>query len=246
MNKFSHLGPLAPVLAVLLLAAAFFRFALHGYSYIAHTLVFIAVVIVLHRVLPSRLWRVAAALIGVGLIYFSMLEVLIISSASTTRDAAEKEYVIVLGAQVKGTRPSPSLHYRLAGALDLLTANPNSTAIVTGGQGEGEDITEAECMRSWLIEAGIDPARIICEDSATSTMENLKFSFDIIRQHGDEPDGNVTILSSSYHLYRAKAMAARLGVNAAGYAAAPGNPLLALNFFMREAFGVTHLWIFGE
>ncbi len=246
MNKLTHITPLAAVLAVLLAAAAFFRFAMHGYSYIAHTLVFVAVVIVLHRVLPASLWRAAAALIAVGLIYFSVLEVLILSASRTSSDAHEKQYVIVLGAQVKGTRPSPSLYYRLAGALDILTLNPNAVAIVTGGQGEGEDVTEAECMRSWLIEVGIDPARIICEDKATSTMENLEFSFDLIRERGDEPDGNVTILSSSYHLYRAKAMAARLSVDAAGYAAAPGNPLLALNFFIREAFGVTHLWVFGE
>lgn len=84
------------------------------------------------------------------------------------------------------------------------------------------------------------------EDKATSTMENLDYSFDIIRSLGGEPDGNVTIVSSSYHLFRAKSMAKRLGVGAAGYSCAPGNPILAANFFIREAFGVTHLWVFGK
>ena len=246
MNKLTHITPLVAVLAVLLAAAAFFRFAMHGYSYIAHTLVFIAVVIVLRKFLPASLWRAAAALIAVGLVYFSVLEVLILSASRTSDDVYEKPYVVVLGAQVKGTRPSPSLFYRLAAAQEILTLNPDAVAIVTGGQGEGEDVTEAECMRSWLVSAGIDPERIICEDKATSTMENLEFSFDIIRERGDEPDGSVAIVSSSYHLYRAKSMAARLGVTASGYAAAPGNPLLALNFFIREAFGVTHLWVFGN
>ena len=41
---------------------------------------------------------------------------------------------------------------------------------------------------------------------ATSTKENLMFSFEIIRNRGDEPEGNVAVLSSPYHLYRAKTM----------------------------------------
>ena len=101
-------------------------------------------------------------------------------------------------------------------------------------------------MYEWLVEKGVAPGRIIMEPKATSTMENLEYSFEIIRQLGDEPDGHVTILSSNYHLYRAKQMAKMQGVDAAGFACAPGNPFLALNYFIREAFGVTHLWVFGE
>ena len=101
-------------------------------------------------------------------------------------------------------------------------------------------------MYNWLTEAGVDPARIIMEDKATSTMENLEYSFDIIRSLGGDPVGNTTIVSSSYHLFRAKSMANKLGVDAAGCSCSPGNPLLALNFYIREAFGVTHLWVFGK
>ena len=41
-------------------------------------------------------------------------------------------------------------------------------------------------------------------------------------------------------------MAKKLGVDAVGCSCSPGNPLLALNFYIREAFGVTHLWVFGK
>lgn len=246
MNKLLHFDAFTAVIAGLLLAAAFFRFALQGYSYIAHTLVFIALTLLLHKFLPSKLWRAAAALISIGLIYFCLVELPIIYNSRTDSDAAQKDYIVVLGAQVKGTQPTPSLYYRLCGARELLLSDPDTVAIVTGGQGEGESVSEAECIRVWLIEAGVDSARIITEEEATSTIENLEYSFDIIRRRGDEPSGNVTIVSSSYHLFRAKSMAARLGVEAAGYSCAPGNPLLATNFFIREAFGVTHLWVFGE
>ncbi|MGI5977503.1 MAG: YdcF family protein [Candidatus Limivicinus sp.] len=246
MNKILHstYSWLPPVI-ILMIFALFFRFAVKGYSYIAHTLTFIAALIVLHFYLPKKFWRILVVLVCIGLIYFCIVELLIIGGSRSDRDEG-KDYIIVLGAEVKGTVPSRSLLYRLNGAFEYMWLNPDSIAIVSGGKGDGEHITEAQCMYNWLTEKGIEPERIIMEDRATSTMENLEYSFDIIRERGEEPDGNVCILSSSYHLYRAKQMAKIQGVEAAGYACSPGNPLLALNFFIREAFGVTHLWVFGN
>ena len=107
-------------------------------------------------------------------------------------------------------------------------------------------MTEADCMYRWLTQRGVDASRVIREPRATSTMDNLRFSFELIRERGDEPDGNVAIISSSYHLYRAKSMAKLQGVEAVGVAAKMGNPLSMFSSYIREAFGVTHLWVFGE
>ena len=101
-------------------------------------------------------------------------------------------------------------------------------------------------MHDWLIAHGIPEERILQEPRATSTQENLAFSFQIIRERGDEPDGHVAIVSSAYHLYRAKEMAKLQGVEAAGVAAPWGYFFVMLNYFIREAFGVTHLWVFGN
>lgn len=245
MNKGFHFAPWMITAAVLLVLAGMFRFALRGYSYIAYTLCLIVFMMIMRHFAPTWLWRLCAVAVCIGLIYFCAVELPIVKNARTDDDA-DREYIIVLGAEVRGTVPSRALLYRLRGALDFLTQNPDSIAIVSGGQGEGEDITEAQCMFEWLTAHGIAENRVIMEHRATSTMENLQYSFEIIRDLGDEPDGNVTILSSSYHLYRAKSMAKMQGVDAAGWACSPGNPVLALNFFIREAFGVTHLWVFGK
>ena len=235
-----------PGLAGTLAAAGFFlRFALRGYAWWGYALLLVAALIVLHRFAPPVLWKIIVALVCVGLVYFCIVEAPIIKNARTDKDP-ERPYLIVLGAAVYGDRPSLTLVRRLEGALSYLNTYPESVAIVSGGMGPGETVTEGQAMFDWLVANGIAPERVLIEDRATSTMENLQYSFEIIRSRGDEPAGNVAIVSSAYHLYRAKCMAAKLGApNAAGVAAPWGYFFVMLNYFIREAFGVTHLWVFG-
>ena len=229
----------------LLAAALVLRFALRGYANWGYTLAFIALLILAHRFLPLVLWRILLLLTCLGLLYFCAVEVPIIRNARTDKDA-ERPYLVVLGAAVYGDQPSLTLVRRLEGALDYLETYPDSLVIVSGGMGPGETVTEAEAMRGWLMRRGIDEKRILAEDKATSTAQNLEYAFAMIRERGDEPDGRVAIVSSAYHLYRAKSMARLMGVEAAGVAAPWGYPMVMLNYFIREAFGVTHFWVFGN
>lgn len=222
------------------------RFLLRGYAWWGYALLFIAALILLHRFAPPLLWKIAVALTCAGLLYFCIVEAPIIKNARTDREP-ERPYLIVLGAAVYGDQPSLTLVRRLEGALDYLNTYPDSVAIVSGGMGKGESVTEGQAMYDWLVAHGADPARVLIEDRATSTMENLEYSFEIIRARGDEPAENIAIVSSAYHLYRAKCMAAKLGApNAAGVAAPWGYFFVMLNYFIREAFGVTHLWVLGS
>ena len=68
--------------------------------------------------------------------------------------------IIVLGARVDETGPSGSLRERIAAAEKYLTDNPGTICIASGGQGEDEPMSEAQCIRDYLIAAGIDPERI--------------------------------------------------------------------------------------
>ena len=234
------------LVTTLVVVALLLRFVLRGYNWWAYTLLFIAALLVLHRFLPTVWWRTLLVLVCLGLAYFAFVESFIIKNARTDSDPS-RDYLIVLGAAVYQDQPSLTLVRRLEGALDYLETYPNSTAIVSGGMGHGETVTEAQAMYDWLIAHGVDPARVIMEPRATSTEQNLAYSFEIIRQRGDEPQGHVAIVSSAYHLYRAKQLAARQGVtDAAGVAAPWGYFFVMLNYFIREAFGVTHLWVLGH
>ena len=234
------------IVGALCAAGLFLRFALRGYAWWGYALFFVAALLVLHKYLPAALWRVVVVLVCIGLAYFCFVEYFIIKNARTDKDAG-RDYLIVLGAAVYKDQPSLTLVRRCEGALAYLNEHPKTVAIVSGGMGKGESITEAQAMHDWLINQGFDPARILMEPKATSTQENLENSFAIIRARGDEPAGHVAIVSSAYHLYRAKTMARNLGVpDAAGVAAPWGYFFVMLNYFIREAFGVTHLWVFGR
>lgn len=231
---------------VLLLAAVVFAVAMTGHTFVAALCAFIALVIVYFHFVRRRGLRIAAAIVlAAGIAVFGVIEAPIVAGART--DAPDDvEYLVVLGAGLHGDVPSLSLTDRLEGALAWLEAHPDCVAVVSGGQGPGETMTEGETMGIWLEARGIDPSRIIVEDRATSTQENLEYSFALIRGHGGEPDGNCAIVTSEYHLYRAKALAARQGVECFGVAARTSWPTLMLNYFIREGFAVTYYRLTGE
>lgn len=182
------------------------------------------------------------ALLCIGFAYFIIVEISIVSSARTDENP-EEPYLIVLGAGVDGTVPSLSLFNRLTAALEYLETYPKTTVIVSGGQGDGEDISEAECMRRWLIENGISEDRIIKEENSFSTEENIQNSLEIMRFYSNNTTDRVAIVSSEYHLYRAKYIAREQNALPVGVAARTSNLALMINYFMREAFAVTALWI---
>jgi hypothetical protein len=64
------------------------------------------------------------------------------------------ETVLVLGCSVKGERPSRMLRQRIEAATEYLEKNPDSKAVLSGGQGPDEKISEAECMRRELVRRG--------------------------------------------------------------------------------------------
>lgn len=229
---------------VCILAGCVFRFAMPGHDFIGYLLWLLAVLIFAFPRL-SKTWRIVlAALLVLGAAVFAVFEAPVISNAKT--DAApQSDYLIVLGAGVNGSAPSLSMVNRLEAALDYLEAYPDAVAIVSGGQGAGEDVTEASAMHDWLVAHGMPESRIVQEDQSTSTRENLENSFAIIRSRGGDPAGCVAVVSSEYHLYRAKQMARALGAKPLGVAAETTLPTMRANYFIREAFAAAYMQVFG-
>lgn len=232
------------IVAVLVVLGAFLYCIHLGYAYLGYILIFIAALLIIFRFCPLAVRIVVGVLVCLGFIWFWIAEIPVIRGAHADPDPGRK-YLIVLGAQVRGDTMSISLQNRADGALEYLEKYPDSIIICSGGQGVGENISEAQAMYNYFVEKGVSPSQLIIEDKSSNTTENLRNSFALIRERGDEPDGNVAIVSSAYHLYRARYLAASLGVKAAAIPCDPGYPFVMLNFFIREAFGVTRLWLLG-
>jgi len=192
-------------------------------------------------VTAKRLRNIFTILLCLFLLAYAFTGAIIIGTGYITYER-ECSHLIVLGAGVNGTAPSLSLRERLDAAAAYLQAHPNATCIVSGGQGRGEDITEAECMFRYLTAAGIDPQRIIKEDRATSTEENLAYSMALI----DEVHrSSIGIVSSEYHLYRAGLMARDLGLDPILIPARTTWLSLRMNYYMREVAAVWYYMILG-
>ena len=232
------------IAAVLILAGLVLNFVFTGQQFLAYTLYFAALVCLLFGIIGKTAKRVICILLALGLVYFIAVEAFIVGSASGDSDA-DYDYIIVLGAAVRGDTPSRALVERMEAARAYLLSHPDAVAIVSGGQGDGENLSEAEAMYKWLTAKGIDGSRLIIEDRATSTYENLKYSFEIINSRGHEADASVAVVTSEYHIYRAKLLASSLGAEVGGIPAKTSAPAVKLNYFIREAFGVTYQWIFG-
>ena len=170
------------LLALWLALALILRFVCTACDYLAYSIVFGILVWAAYRALrhlaatkarlARHLRRALSLLLALCAVWFLGTEVYLISGARTD-DTTPCQYIVVLGAQVRGTQPSRAMRDRTDAAAAYLSAHPDVICIVSGGQGPGEKITEAACMRRLLLDAGIPEGRIWLEPKASDTAENL-------------------------------------------------------------------------
>lgn len=177
------------------------------------------------------------ALLAAGLLLFAALEARVVSWARTDRETPVSA-VVVFGAGVNGTEPSLSLLTRLEAALDYAEDHPEVPIVVSGAQGRGEEISEARCMADWLAAHGVAAERILLEERATDTRENVRYSIELLAENGVDPAAGIAFVTSDYHLCRAAYL--RGGshtVPVAAHMPARFWPL-TVNYFVREAFAL--------
>lgn len=149
------------------------------------------------------------------------------------------DYIIVLGAQVREDGPSVVLRYRLDAAIDYLNENPDTTCIVSGGQGANEPFSEAEGMAEYLLEKGIEENRILLEDKSTNTVENIQNSNALM----DGTYNGVGIVTNNFHVFRAVQIAKVQGLEGVCGIAADSNALYLPNNVLRECCGILKDWL---
>ena len=166
-------------------------------------------------------------------------------SAANPAQLPACRHIVVLGAGVNGTEPSRILRERIQCAYEYLAHNPEAVAVLSGGQGPGEEITEAACMYRELTEMGIPARQLLLEEKSTSTRENLSFSLDVLEEETGSRPNTIGIVSSETHIFRATRFASDLGLEAVGIPAKTTWFPLRVNYYLREVAALWKYWIFG-
>ena len=144
--------------------------------------------------------------------------------------------VVVLGAKVDGDQPSIILGHRLDKAVELMkTADDDVKCIVTGGQGEDEAFTESSVMKNYMVEKGVPEDKIIEENQASNTRENIANSKEIAEKGGLNKE--FVLVTQGFHQHRANEYAKEAGVDSVG-AKAYTSKGLWIGYWSRECIAV--------
>ena len=205
-------------------------------------LLLLAAVLLALRILKKkdapRVWSrilIGLTAASMAVIFGAMGYIAVQGRDSSMQEADVPDFIVVLGAQVQGDGPSLTLRKRLDRTLEFLQEHPDKTVIVSGGQGADEAHTEASVMAQYLLARGAQPAQVIEEDQASNTRENLLFSAALAEACGIDTS-RVLIVTSDFHMCRAKYIARTLGMEPYGLTSSTWPWILKLNYTLREVF----------
>ena len=167
----------------------------------------------------------------------------------------DSDYIIILGCAVRsdGT-PTPLLKARVDSAAEYEkrlyeAAGRHAVFVPSGGQGPDEVISEGECMQNYLMSSGVPAERIAREDKSVNTLQNMKFSKEVIDSHykaAREGSGTadsapkapkIAFATTNYHVFRGYILAKKLGFSVKGISAKT-KPYFFPNAFLREFVGL--------
>ena len=195
----------------------------------------------INKILP--LW-IKIAFVG-GITVVVALSSFLLIYGMTDTVTYKEDALIVLGAGVHGERPSLTLQDRLNTAVDYYNKNNDVIIVVSGGKGQGEDVTEAFAMEKYLLEKGVKSENILKEEKSTSTYENFKNSKEILDERF-EKDYKTAFISNEYHIYRANGISKTAGIKDSTHLHSNTRWHSVVTGVLRECLAVSKFWILGK
>ena len=191
-------------------------------------------------------YRVFLAGLGLGIVCLAGIEAAVVFRGEADNSAIPVDAVIVLGAGVNGETPSAALWSRIRAAEDYLEIHPDVPVVLSGGQGAGEAISEAEAMRRALWkEDRAENARLLLEERSTNTAENFRFSKALLEEWGlDTGTATIAVVTNDFHCFRAHMIAQKQGLRTIDVPAELPWWWLTANYYLREAFAVVKTALF--
>lgn len=246
MKKLCRAGQLALALMGLALVLIPNGMRFTGYLFLSILAVWELGLFLRRRADRSRAWkaceRVFLAGLALGVVTLACIEAAVVFRGEADNSAIPVDAVIVLGAGVNGETPSAALWSRIRAAEDYLQKHPGVPVVLSGGQGSGENISEAEAMRRALESTG---AELLLEDRSANTAQNFAVSKALLEEYGlDTETATVAVVTNDFHCFRAHMIAQKQGLNIIDVPAELPWWWLTANYYLREAFAVVKTALF--
>ena len=179
------------------------------------------------------------------------LEWAILSCGEDFEPDISVDAIIVLGAGVNGETPSAALRSRIDAAAEYIYGYcaEGVPVVLSGGQGNGENISEAEAMYRALMDHRLrvpeKNVNFLLEDGSTSTAENFRYSKEILNRHGVETETAViAVVTNDFHAFRSHLIARGEGISTVSVPAELPWWWLQGNYYLREAFALVKTLLF--
>jgi len=125
-------------------------------------------------------------------------------------DSARRvDMVLVLGAAQYDGKPSAALRARLDQTLDIHRQGLTKHVVTVGGRKPGDEYTEAQASRKWLISHGVPPERVTNLDVGTDTLGSIRAAAALAHQRGWH---TALIVTDPWHSLRTRTMATNNGL----------------------------------
>ena len=201
------------------------------------------------RTLLGKVYLPLKALMCAGMVLYAfsfaaLVGYIYLSPAAHPGDSGEGQLYLVFGAKVKAEGPTKTLASRLRLAAEAMLEDESGIAIVSGGQGPDEPFTEASCMKEYMVSLGVPAERILLEERASNTRENIDYSVALAEEAG-LADRKLVCVSSETHIPRIRLMCRRSGVEAQYMKAETPEKAFLFTAWVREYLSYVKMFVMG-
>jgi uncharacterized SAM-binding protein YcdF (DUF218 family) len=186
----------------------------------------------------KKLFQYGSILILMGLCW-GVYQYISITEIGDSSHPEEADVIIILGAGVWASGPSPALEARTNHAAQIYEEGYAKRLILSGGLGDHPP-SEAEAMQNILLEMDLEREVLFLEDQAKNTEENIKYSKEIMKEQGWD---TAVIVTDTFHVKRALLIAKDQDIKAYGAPAKNSvlyqNRSLRVSYTLREVAAIT-------
>lgn len=120
------------------------------------------------------------------------------------------DFILVLGAAQYNGDPSPVLSSRLDHAARLWRTDVAPVIVTVGGRQAGDNYTEAEAGRNYLLSYGIPDDAVVAIRKGSDTLRSVAAAADLAQRKGWD---SAVIVSDPWHSLRSRTMARDAGLD---------------------------------